>query len=151
MIPVIYRAKGFIFLSFRPISLIAGHTIYHLYIQQWARFSSHRNQVERLGKASEMPPDLDLTLSHQRCTRLVYILSLARLLFYVCLLRCNRRLLPKLILTNALGLYLAQFKEKSGSSVLEALNDKSKRNVMDGYPTSKLLDLLLAREIAQVW
>jgi hypothetical protein len=45
-------------------------------------------------------------------------------------------------------LFLANFPEKSALNILQVLNDEGKTNSKDRYPTSKLLDLFLAREIA---
>ncbi|KAF8168980.1 hypothetical protein K438DRAFT_1444922, partial [Mycena galopus ATCC 62051] len=58
---------------------------------------------------------------------------------------------PHLTITGSEGMCIASFPFKSASHILTALNDKTKfkgSDVMDRYPTSKLFDLYLAREIA---
>ncbi|KAF8199209.1 hypothetical protein K438DRAFT_1823202 [Mycena galopus ATCC 62051] len=58
---------------------------------------------------------------------------------------------PHLTITGSEGMCLASFPFKSAPHILTALNDKTKfkgDDVMDRYPTSKLFDLYLAREIA---
>ncbi|KAJ6581906.1 hypothetical protein B0H19DRAFT_929440 [Mycena capillaripes] len=55
---------------------------------------------------------------------------------------------PHLTFTGSGALFLANFPEKSATKILQALNDEEKSNHKDRYPTSKLLDLFLAREIA---
>ncbi|KAJ7464628.1 hypothetical protein FB451DRAFT_1264101, partial [Mycena latifolia] len=55
---------------------------------------------------------------------------------------------PHLTLTGSGALFLAAFPEKSGLNVLQVLNDEAKSNLKDRYPTSKLFNLFLVREIA---
>ncbi|KAJ7909288.1 putative short-chain dehydrogenase [Mycena leptocephala] len=55
---------------------------------------------------------------------------------------------PHLTFTGSGALFLASFPEKTAPNILQVLNDEGKTNAKDRYPTSKLLDLFLAREIA---
>ncbi|KAJ6620576.1 hypothetical protein B0H10DRAFT_1791582 [Mycena sp. CBHHK59/15] len=57
---------------------------------------------------------------------------------------------PHLTFTGSGALFLAKFAEKSASNILQELNDKAKSVQKDRYATSKLLDLFLAREIAEL-
>jgi hypothetical protein len=47
-------------------------------------------------------------------------------------------------------MFLAKFSEKSATKILETLNDESKYDNLDRYPTSKLFDFLLCRETAKL-
>ncbi|KAF8182976.1 hypothetical protein K438DRAFT_1495462, partial [Mycena galopus ATCC 62051] len=58
---------------------------------------------------------------------------------------------PHLTITGSEGMGLASFPFKSAPNILAALNDKTKlksNGLMGRYPTSKLFDLYLVREIA---
>ncbi|KAJ7153619.1 hypothetical protein C8R46DRAFT_961396 [Mycena filopes] len=55
---------------------------------------------------------------------------------------------PHLTITGSSGMFLAKFKERSGTKLLETLNDETKSDMMDRYPTSKLFSLFITREVA---
>ncbi|KAJ7185201.1 hypothetical protein C8R46DRAFT_1287549 [Mycena filopes] len=55
---------------------------------------------------------------------------------------------PHLVFTGSAGMFIAKFKEKSGTNLLETLNDEKKSDILDRYFTSKLFDLFITREIA---
>ncbi|KAJ7032034.1 hypothetical protein C8F04DRAFT_1108996 [Mycena alexandri] len=55
---------------------------------------------------------------------------------------------PHLTITGSAGMFVAKFSERSGAKLLETLNNESESNIMDRYPTSKLFNLFLTREIA---
>ncbi|KAF7354600.1 hypothetical protein MSAN_01373300 [Mycena sanguinolenta] len=63
---------------------------------------------------------------------------------------------PHLTITGSEGAhivcFLAKFSEKSAANILKTMNDESqsKKNMTDRYPTSKLFNLYLAREIAKL-
>jgi hypothetical protein len=47
---------------------------------------------------------------------------------------------------------MARFSEKRATNILQTLNDPSQSNALSGdrYPTTKLFDLFLAREISKL-
>ncbi|KAF7370345.1 hypothetical protein MSAN_00665900 [Mycena sanguinolenta] len=58
---------------------------------------------------------------------------------------------PHLTLTGSDSIYTAKFSERSAAKILQAMNDESQcKDIVDRYPTTKLLDLFLAREIAKL-
>ncbi|KAJ7181011.1 hypothetical protein C8R46DRAFT_1071202 [Mycena filopes] len=57
---------------------------------------------------------------------------------------------PHLTITGSSGMYLAKFGEKSGTKLLDTLNDESQCEVMDRYITSKLFNLYIAREVGNL-
>ncbi|KAJ6473125.1 hypothetical protein C8R45DRAFT_406992 [Mycena sanguinolenta] len=59
---------------------------------------------------------------------------------------------PHLTITGSEGMLIAKFSEKSAANILKTMNDEhqSKKNMTDRYPTSKLFNLYLAREIAKL-
>ncbi|KAJ7151331.1 hypothetical protein C8R43DRAFT_1190765, partial [Mycena crocata] len=57
---------------------------------------------------------------------------------------------PQLTITGSSGMFLAKFSEKSSKNILKTMNDETQSDVFDRYPTSKLFDLYLVREIAKL-
>ncbi|KAJ6581881.1 hypothetical protein B0H19DRAFT_983986 [Mycena capillaripes] len=58
---------------------------------------------------------------------------------------------PHLTITGSEGMFLVKFPQRSGPKILEALNDeKQSTSAFDRYPTSKLFNLFVAREIAKL-
>ncbi|KAJ7030657.1 hypothetical protein C8F04DRAFT_1112742 [Mycena alexandri] len=57
---------------------------------------------------------------------------------------------PHLTFTGSSSMFMATFSERSATKLLEALNDKSQSSIMDRYPTSKLFNLYVAREIVKL-
>ncbi|KAJ7931784.1 hypothetical protein B0H13DRAFT_1594033 [Mycena leptocephala] len=57
---------------------------------------------------------------------------------------------PHLTFTGSEGMFLAKFSEKSATKILETLNDESKYDNLDRYPTSKLFDFFVCRETAKL-
>ncbi|KAJ7735654.1 hypothetical protein DFH07DRAFT_1065014 [Mycena maculata] len=57
---------------------------------------------------------------------------------------------PHLTITGSGGMFTAQFPEKSAEKMLEVLNNEAKCDMFDRYPTSKLFNLFIARQIAQL-
>ncbi|KAF7356338.1 hypothetical protein MVEN_00966100 [Mycena venus] len=60
------------------------------------------------------------------------------------------KILPHLTITGSGAQFLALFREKAEPEILKALNDESKSIKRDRYPTSKLLLILWAREMASL-
>ncbi|KAJ6519137.1 hypothetical protein C8R45DRAFT_1065919 [Mycena sanguinolenta] len=58
---------------------------------------------------------------------------------------------PHLTLTGSDSIYSTKFSERSAAKILQAMNDESQcKYIIDRYPTTKLLDFFLAREIAKL-
>ncbi|KAJ7331042.1 hypothetical protein DFH08DRAFT_966783 [Mycena albidolilacea] len=59
---------------------------------------------------------------------------------------------PHLTLTGSAAQFMARFSEKRATNILQTLNDPSQSNALSGdrYPTTKLFDLFLAREISKL-
>lgn len=56
---------------------------------------------------------------------------------------------PRLVILASDRHYSSKFKEKSSTSIFLSLNDQSKFSSIDRYATSKLLDVLLTRELSK--
>ncbi|KAJ7656345.1 hypothetical protein DFH06DRAFT_1473594 [Mycena polygramma] len=58
---------------------------------------------------------------------------------------------PHLTITGSEGMFLAKFPERSAPKILETMNNKEKStDIVDRYPTSKLFNLFVTREIAKL-
>lgn len=62
----------------------------------------------------------------------------------------SNHLQPHITLTGSGAHYMAHFKESADDHPIVALNEEGRFNVGDRYLVTKLLDLFLAREIAQL-
>ncbi|KAF8195287.1 hypothetical protein K438DRAFT_1760943 [Mycena galopus ATCC 62051] len=86
-------------------------------------------------------------------TGLLGVLLLPLLQATSTLLDSKPELPPHLTITGSEGMFLAKFSEKSASAskILATMNDKAQcKDIVDRYPTSKLFNLFLAREIAKL-
>ncbi|KAJ7734532.1 hypothetical protein B0H14DRAFT_2995704 [Mycena olivaceomarginata] len=61
-------------------------------------------------------------------------------------------LLPHLTITGSEGMFMAKFSEERASKILEAMNDKDRscKDMLDRYFTSKLLEVFFTRKIAKL-
>ncbi|KAJ7714745.1 hypothetical protein B0H16DRAFT_519954 [Mycena metata] len=57
---------------------------------------------------------------------------------------------PHLTFTGSSSMFMATFSESSATKLLDTLNNKSQSTIMDRYPTSKLFNLYVAREIVKL-
>ncbi|KAJ7117720.1 hypothetical protein C8R44DRAFT_626852 [Mycena epipterygia] len=57
---------------------------------------------------------------------------------------------PHLTFTGSGGMFAAKFAEKSAANILQTMNNETQTDVVDRYPTSKLIDHFLAQKIAKL-